>query len=378
MIKSKEHFINEKKQHTEIKHKLFYDTFNAILGISAKFSEKNSFTYLDLYAGQGKFSDETFGSPMLALSTILDSQVTNSFHQIKCFFSEADTNSYSELEKNIKDLKSNKKSSSSNIITTIKCGEWNENIPHIDELLKYSKWGFIFIDPFANEINLNELLELLNERTKFKDFMLFINLQSLKRIVGRYPNNIGVANFLGIKPNELSSISMDNDNLTNLIKKRFEIMNKDYIINASIPTTRESELVDKDNFQLLLGTNSVGVSDAFLTSYIEAIKLYKNNDSFQCSLFDFLGNDIFKIIKSRKNINLKYLLKELYGNYNSWKYADIYSMPVSKNIHKSLNQLIKEKRVKIMNSPEKFIKKNKTLKYDAYNRNSYMKEIILE
>lgn len=377
MTISEDHFTNEKRQHTEIKHKLFYDTFNAILGISAKFSRKNSFTYLDLYAGQGKFNDDTLGSPMLALSTILDSQVTNSFHQIKCFFSEANSTSYSELEKNIENLKTNNKSSS-NIVTTIKSGEWNENIPCIDELLKYSKWGFIFIDPFANEINLNELLELLKERTKFKDFMLFINLQALKRIVGRYPNNIGVANFLGIKPNELSTISMDNDTLTSLIKKRFEIMNKDYIINASIPTTKESKLVDKDNFQLLLGTNSIGVSDTFLASYIEAIKEFKDSDTFQCSLFDFLGNDIIKIVKKKKTINLKNLLKELYGNYNSWKNADIYSMPVSKNIHKSLNLLILEKRIKIIKSPEKFINKNKTLKYDAYNRNSYMKEIILE
>lgn len=375
MIKSEEHFTNEKKIHTEIKHKLFHDTFSAVLGISAKFSEKNSFIYLDLYAGQGKFTDETFGSPMLALDTILESKVKSSFHQIKCFFSEADIDSYLELEKNIKKLKSNKRDTS-NLVTSVKCGEWNENISYIEEILKYSKWGFIFIDPFANEIDLTELLSLLKERTKFKDFMLFINLQSLKRIIGRYPKNVGVANFLGISANELPSISTTNDVLIDLIKRRFEIMNKSYIINASIPTTTKSKLIDRDNFQLLLGTNSIGVSDTFLVSYIEAIKQFKDNT--QCSLFDFLGTDIVRIVKDNRAINMRELFKRLYSNYNSWKNADIYSIPISKNIHKSLNQLIKEKQIRVIKAPEKFINKNNTIKSSAYNRNSNLKDIILE
>lgn len=105
MIESSEHFLEDKKQHTEIKHKLFHDTFSAILGIAARFSETNSFSYLDLYAGQGKFSDESFGSPVLALKTILESDDINSFHQVKCFFSESDEKSHEVLEKNINDLK---------------------------------------------------------------------------------------------------------------------------------------------------------------------------------------------------------------------------------------------------------------------------------
>lgn len=44
MIESQEHFLTNKKQHTEIKHKIFHDTFRSILGISAKFSKNNSFT----------------------------------------------------------------------------------------------------------------------------------------------------------------------------------------------------------------------------------------------------------------------------------------------------------------------------------------------
>lgn len=375
MIKSNEHFVDIKKQHTEIKHKLFYDTFNAILGISAKFSEKNSFTYLDLYAGQGKFSDETLGSPMLALKTILESDVIDSFHQVKCFFSEADSSSYRKLEENIKDLLY-LNNSHSNIITSVKSGAWSENTDDIDELLKYSKWGFVFADPFSNEINMDELLTLLENRTKFKDFMLFINLQAIKRIVGRYPKNESVANFLGVLPNELTSIVRDNNSITKCLRDRFSIMNKDYIINASIPTSKQEALVDIDNFQLLLGTNSIGVSDAFLTSYVEALKEHKSN--FACSIFDNISDDILEIVRLNKQISLHKIIQELYTNYNSWKYAEMNNIPISKNIHFAVNELIKQKLIKVVNSPKEFVNKDNTISKRAFNRNFYLKDIILK
>ncbi|MFY4765186.1 hypothetical protein ACOTWG_10805, partial [Aliarcobacter butzleri] len=81
--------------------------------------------YLDLYAGQGKFNDDSFGSPMLALNTILESEVINSFHQLKCFFSEIDKTSYSELEKNISYLKSSKKLNPK-VTTHLHNGNWHE------------------------------------------------------------------------------------------------------------------------------------------------------------------------------------------------------------------------------------------------------------
>ena len=69
MANIENHFEN-KKNHTEIKHKIFNDTLKAILAISDVFSKYNeSFIYIDLYAGEGKFSDNTFGSPLLALDT---------------------------------------------------------------------------------------------------------------------------------------------------------------------------------------------------------------------------------------------------------------------------------------------------------------------
>ncbi|RXJ84082.1 three-Cys-motif partner protein TcmP [Arcobacter cloacae] len=376
MIESQEHFLTNKKQHTEIKHKIFHDTFKSILGISAKFSQNNSFTYLDLYAGQGKFSDDSFGSPMLALNTILESEVINSFHQLKCFFSEIDKASYSELEKNISHLKLNKKLNPK-VATHLHNGNWHEKNNDIENLLKFSKWGFIFVDPFSNEVNLNNLIELLQNHAKLQDFMIFINFQSLKRIIGRYPEHENTAKFLGVKKEELKKLITSNDLINKCIRSRFSDIAKDYLINISIPTTREGKIVEKDNFQLLLGTNSIGVSDAFLNSYFESLEEYKGN--FITSLFDNIGDDIIKIIKDKKTISLNNIIQELYTNTNSWKYAEKNNIPTSDNIHRSINDLLKNKRVKIVNIPDEFlIKKNKTIHKKAYSRNKYMREIILE
>ena len=162
--------------------------------------------------------------------------------------------------------------------------EFNNEVISYHVLLKYSKWRFIFVDPFSNEVNLNNLIELLQKYAKLQDFMIFINFQSLKRIIGRYPEHENTAIFLGVDKKELKNLITSNDLINECIRTRFSAISKDYVINISIPTTREGKIVEKDNFQLLLGTNSIGVSDTFLNSYFESLEEYKGN--FTNSLFD--------------------------------------------------------------------------------------------
>ena len=86
-----------------------------------------------------------------------------------------------------------------------------------------------------------------------------------------------------------------------------------------------------------------------------------------------------KIIKYKKTISLNNIVQELYTNTNSWKYAEKNNIPTSDNIHRSINDLLKNKLIKIANIPDEFlIKSNKTINKKAYSRNKYMREIILE
>ena len=367
------HF-KERKQHTEIKHKLFYDTFVSILGISAKFSKNNSFTYIDLYAGKGKFSDENVGSPLLAFNAILDSKhILSAFHKVKCFFSEENKDNAEELYLHTKQL--SESGNTSNVKVFIREGAWSQKDEKLNEFLQYSKWGFIFIDPFANEVELDNLFHLIKEKCKMIDFMLFINTQSLKRIAGLNTKNNDIANFLGIEVSQVTTVVKNNELIRKALQKRFEETNKDYILNASIPTTRNNKLINTDNFQLILGTNSIGVSDAFLTSYVESLKLFK--DSIPLNLFDTLENDIYEIIKEYKKLSINKIIQEIYKNNNSWKYADIHNLPTTDNICSAVNNMLR-RGVISFDAPEKYInKKNNTIKKEVFKKNSKMKEISI-
>lgn len=371
----KNNHFEEKRQHTEIKHKLFYDTFSSILGISAKFSNNNSFTYIDLYAGKGKFSDESFGSPLLAFNAILDSKhILSSFHEVKCFFSEENEESSDELYLNTKQM--SESVDISNVKVFIRQGAWSHKDEKLNEFLKYSTWGFIFIDPFANEVELDNLFSLIKEKCKRIDFMLFINTQSLKRIAGLKSKNEDIAKFLGINVQDVSRVIKDDDSIREALQVRFEETDKNYILNASIPTTRNNKLINIDNFQLILGTNSIGVSDAFLTSYMESLKLFK--ESITLNLFDTLENDIFEIIKCYKQLSINKIVQELYKNNNSWKYADIHNLPTTDNIYVAVNNIYKRGGI-YFDTLDKYINKNNnTIKKEVFKKNSKMREVIIK
>jgi len=327
-----------------------------------------------LYAGKGKFSDNTVGSPLLALKTILNSKnILSSFYKVNCFFSEADSVNADELYTHTKQLI--KSANITNLEIFIRQGAWSYTDKKLNELLQYSTWGLVFIDPFANEIELDNLFPLIKEKCKTIDFMLFVNTQSLKRIAGLKSQNTQIANFLGVNADEINDIVKDNSLIRQALQNRFEASGKEYILNASIPTSRNDKLTHSDNFQLILGTNSIGVSDAFLVSYMESLKLFKTD--IPLDLFNTLENNISVIIKEFNELTINKIVQELYKNNNSWKYADLYNLPTIDNIYIAINKLIKGRSISFQ-APEAYINKNGTLTKATFKKNSRMKEILIK
>ena len=371
-ILAHEHF-EQKRPHTAIKHKLFSDTFNAVLSIASKYSDKNNFIYADLYAGMGKFSDEELGSPLLAFNTIINSDCAASFHQITCFFTEQDETHVQSLYENLST--SAKQAKSLNVKARVGQGEWSEFSEKLQELLHYSTWGFIFIDPFSNEVELDQLFELLSTKRNMKDFMIFINVQSMKRIVGQNNYNEKVAKFLGVSTNDLLNIVKCDNKIREAMQQRFAALNKDYVINAAIPKTRNNKLSHTDNYQLLLATNSIGVADAFLKSHVEALIEFKGEDTLD--LFETLEGNISQIVKDAGDkISIKSIFEKLYANHNSWKNADLYNIPTCKNIQKKINTLILRKILYIDADPQ-FFAKDGTLIIKAFQKNEHSKNIFV-
>mgnify|MGYP003497368021 CR=1 FL=1 len=93
--------------------------------------------------------------------------------------------------------------------------------------------------------------------------------------------------------------------------------------------------------------------------------------------FNELDADIFCLQETK--LQPDQISLELPGYEQYWKYAEKNNIPTSDNIHRSINDLLKNKLIKIANIPDEFlIKSNKTINKKAYSRNKYMREIILE
>lgn len=368
---SNNHFEN-RKPHTEIKHKLFTDTFGASLGIAAKYSKSNSFTYVDLYAGQGKFGDDSIGSPLIAFNEIITFKELSSFHQVKCYFSEKEEKNINALYKQIKLL--SEKHNSRNVFAHIHPGEWSHTEPKLREFIQYSKWGFIFVDPFKNEVDLENLFDLIKKQCSTMELMIFINTQAIKRIAGLGTQNKKLADFLGTTEDSIPVIAKCNNQIRDCLQSKFSSTGKQFILNASLPTTKNDHLIKSDTFQLLLSTNSIGVANAFLKSYVEAVEIYGELNA--SSLFENLEYYILSLAKDFQEISLLKLFQELYKNNNSWKNADIYNIPTSDNVSSVIDRLLTSKNIKFETNIASLINtRNKRINKTAYRNNRNLREV---
>lgn len=376
MANIENHFEN-KKNHTEIKHKIFNDTLKAILAISDVFSKYNeSFIYIDLYAGEGKFSDNTFGSPLLALDTFYSAKnISLNFKSIKCIFVEKNNSRVEELKKNIKDKVNY--SILNNLELNVINDCWINHKNNISKVMETTKWGLIFIDPFHNEVELEELFILIKNKANLIDFLIFINIQSLKRLAGNKNTQIYVQKFLNLNEVDIPGILENNEKINEILQKRFSDISKSFILNANIPTTRNNKLINSDTFQLLLGTNSIGVADNFLISFVDAIKDFKEDTIF--NLFNNLEDEILNHLKNYNELTIFELIRIMFRKYNSWKNADINNIATSENLFKSINDLIKCKKITFITKSEILVnKKNKLLKKEVFRKNQNMKQISLK
>ena len=225
--------------------------------------------------------------------------------------------------------------------------------------METTKWGLIFIDPFHNEVELEELFILIKNKANLIDFLIFINIQSLKRLAGNKNTQIYVQKFLNLNEVDIPGILENNEKINEILQKRFSDISKSFILNANIPTTRNNKLINSDTFQLLLGTNSIGVADNFLISFVDAIKDFKEDTIF--NLFNNLEDEILNHLKNYNELTIFELIRIMFRKYNSWKNADINNIATSENLFKSINDLIKCKKITFITKSEILV--NKKINY---------------
>lgn len=364
---AQEHFTNE-KPHTRIKHELFNKALEASINIAnaLNYKDKQSipFMYIDLYAGAGKFEDEHEGSPLIALNAIAK-QSKSSFSHFEFVATENDKNNSKNLEKNIENKKNELNLLEDNLKIALHCGQWEDLTDELSEYIKARKWGFIFVDPFSLELNLQELINVLNHNIYYKDIMILINKNAQERVLGKLdsPDLKKICKYFGIEENILKRLIMhvktkggtNEDIIQFLTERALNRVDKDFKIYAGISRTREGELENADRFYLALITSSIGVADSFLCKYADLLeeKEYKDNGGQQ-NLFDTspqtkylsLENKLYEIFEEKDPITLYDLVKILFNVFLSWKFTEDNQIPHRKALNITLNNMLKQNHIK--------------------------------
>lgn len=364
-----EHFNNE-KPHTKIKHDLFTEALKASLSIanSLNYKDKSNmpFMYIDLYAGAGKFTDEKDGSPLIALNLISKYMEKRSFKHFEYIVTENNADNANKLDVNISNKRKSLNITDNDLKMKLYCGHWEDLTSKLSKYIEARKWGFVFVDPFSLELNLQELINVLNHNIYYKDIMILINKNAQERVLGKpdSPDIQKICKYFGIEETKLKRLihfikinkkGTNEDIIQYLTKKALSQVDKDFKIFAGISRTREGELENSDRFYLALLTSSIGVADSFLYKYSELLeeKELRNNGGQQ-NLFDTspqtkytsLEEIVLQIICKNKKLSLYKLTKRLFNVFLSWKFTEDNEIPHRRALLISLNNLLKQKKIK--------------------------------
>lgn len=371
-IKNQEDFFKDKKSHSYIKHILFKETLNASIGIANRMDWINSFIYMDLFAGEGLYDDKKEGSPLIALDLLkkhIDSE-SNNFKTISLIAIEKDKNSSEKLFELLKGKVNDYR------IQILKGDEnWENYFDDLKKHLSSNEGGFIFADPYALELDLLKLSDLIIKGTKFKDIMFLINRLSMKRIFGSKGKNASEIKKYGIDPELIKSQEDLSEEIKKQIRSKFEF--KDFTIGLAIPIEKKEKLSSIDYFYLVLATNSVGVANKFLEEYDIIIRNEQTSNGFAPGFQ--LKNEIETFMKDKKKENFYILTSYLYNNFLSWKIATKipgYKVPTTGNIVENINNLLKEGKLDLLCDDKYKTKKghlSKSIKSKAKMKNIYLK-----
>lgn len=403
---AKAHFSEKEKKHTKIKHDLFTEALKTSLSIANSLNYKDNsnipFMYIDLYAGAGKFSNDKEGSPLIALNLISEYLDKRSFEHFEYIVAENDEHNAKCLDANIEKKRKDLNITDKDLKIALYCGHWEDLTNELSDYVQARKWGFVFVDPFSLELNLEELIKVLNHNIYYKDIMILINKNAQERVLGKpeTPDIQKICKYFNIEEKALQRLinhikknrkGTNEDIIQYLTQKALKNVDKDFKIYAGISRTREGELENADRFYLALLTSSIGVADSFLYKYAELLEEKEfNNKGGQQSLFDTspqtkytnLEETVQNIIHQNTEISLYKLTKTLFNVFLSWKYTEDNEIPHRRALTVALNNLLSENKIQfevIGNLPTGCVNTTRnTVLAKAFNSKENLKHIKIK
>lgn len=348
-------YFDEKFLNTEIKHNILKSILKksiSIASVSSYRETKDYYTYVDLYAGEGRHEDGTLGSPLIALEIIKDIHLANQFAKYQCVLIEKEKDRCIILEKNINDYVTQ-----NDITIPLEIfygfGEWEKYSPEIIDILKKSRWGLIFADPFANQINMNIFIETLNTDFIYscKDILIFLNFRSLQRLIGSGNEKLTniVSNFFGIPEKELMELiekdkkgNINFDIFNKLIFNRLKSLKKEFITGCALPNTKEGKLTNSDYYFLIFCSTDHNMVDEFFKSYLNEISIFKNDLPLSSRIEQKVSEELRQVSMSFLDLYIAII-----SDFVSWKTTFVKEIPTLNHIIDYLNELIKKGSIKV-------------------------------
>lgn len=255
------------KGQTEVKHEILRAYLKPWLFKISEITDK--VTYLDGFAGRGKYTDGSVGSPIIAIQSASDisDSISHKLNSFECIFVEKDE----EVHGNLKQTVEAHRSQSPNFVsTTIYQGEFEEHARKYIEMQKHDpKPGFIFIDPFGfSGLPFNVVRELTNLRESGVE--VFINFMSGKmaQFMESDSHATAITEILGTdRWKEVVSFDAEKDKRAKQLLKVYEDQLRDEAgIEYVWPFEMTEETKDQNCYYLIHATN-----------HFEGFRLMKQN-----------------------------------------------------------------------------------------------------
>ena len=295
---SEEHFL-EKGPWTQLKHNLL----KTVLSASLEGTLNSNFTYIDGFAGSNTFDDGAFGSPSIAMDTIIDYLNNNSRKKsllVNSIFFELKEDMFLQLEGSIqKYLGINDRLKI--ILKNYDFYSGNQQA----SLMSCNGSGLIFIDPFGIRDYSTKPIEFCSTINSNFDVLINFPFYPMKRVVGQGTNS----RFQGSRDRLETALELDYDkdngklfdSYINVLKLKYPSVN---VIDLNRGDSQLYKLIlCTKNLAPLIAFNDYksGTQPSLLSAYFSNTinsKLSKNSGIQYRRLFIELLNENFGMISS--------------------------------------------------------------------------------
>ncbi|MFH1209612.1 MAG: three-Cys-motif partner protein TcmP [archaeon] len=244
--------------HTEIKHEILKRYLDAWIPIISKFGVVN---YIDGFAGPGKYNNKKYGSPIIAIKSLIEHKLSSQINaKFNFLFIEQNPERYNSLKEEISKL--NIPSDKCKI--SVECGEFEEKLNKILDFIEEKKSKiaptFVFIDPFGIKgVSMSTIRRVMSYSSC--EVLITFMYEELNRFITLPQNELNVTALFGddtswksVKP--LEDSTQRYKFLTELYKEKLQENCGDCFV---LPFSMENKFNKKDYVLFFCTKNKKGL-----------------------------------------------------------------------------------------------------------------------